>query len=94
MTFANHLSQGLQARFSSTLGTREKFTFYARIKEYTGLKNGYSVSGRNSPCKPFELKCSLKDLTLARTNDETNIQTICFVIVAVPIYPGHKCKCG
>lgn len=90
LTFANHLSQGLQARFSNTIGLNEQFIFYARMEEYIGLKHGYSVTKRQVRCKPFELKCTLRDLTLASRICEESVQTICSVINAQPIYPGHK----
>lgn len=97
LTFTNFLSQGLQARFSPTsLDEKEKFIFYTRIREYKGLKCGFGVSGKKSRCKPFQLKCSLKDIVLDKneTNELTGqtVQTICFIIVAIPLISAHKRK--
>ena len=97
LTFVSFLSQGLQARFS-TSETTDKFVFYVRIREYKGLRAGFEVAGAKSSCKPFQLKCSIKDITLdqpaGRPGDmETAVvQTICFIIIAIPLISAHKCE--
>lgn len=98
LTFVSFLSQGLQARFS-TSETADTFIFYVRIREYKGLKGGFEVAGAKSSCKPFQLKCSLKDICLdqpaSKEGDmETVVQTICFIIIAIPLVSAHKCKCA
>ena len=99
LTFVSFLSQGLQARFSTT-DTTDKFVFYVRIREYRGLKGGFEVAGAKSSCKPFQFKCSLKDITLDPKQagsrgdglETTLVQTICFIIVAIPLISAQKRK--
>lgn len=99
LTFVSFLSQGLQTRFS-TCETTDKFVFYVRIREYRGLKSGFEVASVKSSCKPFQLKCSIQDVTLDQKQQSQQgregsletavVQTICFIIVAVPLFSAHK----
>lgn len=98
LTFVSFLSQGLQARFS-TSETTDKFVFYVRIREYRGLRGGFDVASAKSSCKPFQLKCSIRDVTLDQQPSQQGrdgsletavVQTICFIIVAIPLVSAHK----
>lgn len=100
LTFVSFLSQGLQARFS-TSETTDKFVFYVRIREYRGLRGGFDVASTKSCCKPFQLKCSIRDITLDQQPQQQQqgksdgieaavVQTICFIIVAIPLMSAHK----
>ena len=110
LTFANLLSRGLQSRFShaseSAIDSDGRFVFYVRIREYKGLKNcGFEVAGKQASCKPFQLRCFIRDVASAERMNvpesshesfeqqpRLDLLTICFVIIAIPIHSAHKCK--
>lgn len=108
LTFANLLSRGLQSRFchanETPIDSDGRFVFHTRIREYKGLKNcGFEIVGKKSTCKPFQLRCFVRDVVAAErmtvqehSDDDTKEQsrldllTMCFVIVAIPIKSAHK----
>ena len=97
LTFASHLSQGLQSRFAAKeTKNEEKIVFYVRIREYKTLSGGFGVVERKGIYRPFQLTCIVKDIILGKQDnpkpDNEEISTICLVASASPILPAHKGK--
>lgn len=95
LTFASHLSQGLQSRFTPKESKSEdKIVFYVRIREYKGLKGGYGVAERPAVYRPFQLTCVVKDIILGKQDNprpaNEEISTICLIASASPINSAHK----
>ncbi|XP_074594008.1 period circadian regulator isoform X2 [Brevipalpus obovatus] len=95
LTFASHLSQGLQSRFTpKDSKSEDKIVFYVRIREYKGLKGGYGVAERPAVYRPFQLTCVVKDITLDKQDNpkpaNEEISTICLIASASPINSAHK----
>lgn len=99
LTFASHLSQGLQSRFAAKEGKSEnKIVFYVRIREYKSLRSGFGVAERPAVYRPFQLTCVVKDIVLGKTDNPSpvneEVSTICLVASASPIFSAHKGKPG
>lgn len=110
LTFANLLSRGLQSRFchasETAIDSDGRFVFNVRIREYKGLKNcGFQVAGKKATCKPFQLRCFIRDVTSSERMNvpesceedkeqkcPIDLLSICFVIVAIPIQSAYKRK--
>ncbi|XP_053214612.1 period circadian protein-like isoform X2 [Panonychus citri] len=95
LTFASHLSQGLQSRFAAKeTKSEEKIVFYVRIREYKTLSGGFGVVERKGNYRPFQLTCIVKDIILGKQDNpkpaNEEISTICLVASASPILPAHK----
>ncbi|GFU20583.1 period circadian protein [Nephila pilipes] len=88
ITFANHLTQGLNACFIQ--GKRNDSylvlnTFFCRLRLYQGLKHGYSVSDRKIQYKPFKITLHINELIVDDMCVEKASGTLCVKATATHV---------
>ncbi|GBM95439.1 Period circadian protein [Araneus ventricosus] len=94
ITFANHLTQGLNACFIQ--GKRDDShlvlnTFFCRLRLYQGLKQGYySVSDRKTEYKPFKITLHINELIVDDMCVEKPSGTLCVKATATHVSSAYS----
>ncbi|GFY70371.1 period circadian protein [Trichonephila inaurata madagascariensis] len=88
ITFANHLTQGLNACFIQ--GKRNDSylvlnTFFCRLRLYQGLKHGFSVSDRKMIYRPFKITLHINELIVDDMCVEKASGTLCVKATATHV---------
>lgn len=93
ITFANHLTQGLNACFIQ--GKRNDSylvlnTFFCRLRLYQGLRHGFSVSDRKMIYKPFKITLHINELIVDDMCVEKASGTLCVKATATHVSPAYS----
>ncbi|CAN7986298.1 unnamed protein product, partial [Ixodes hexagonus] len=94
ITFANHLSQGLNSRFNEDAKgmchNRSQSTFLCRLRQYHSLKFGYGISDKKVQYKPFQMSVYIKDVIVDDVSVENASTAMCLIVTAVSIQTAYK----
>ncbi|GIY15608.1 period circadian protein, partial [Caerostris extrusa] len=93
ITFANHLTQGLNACFIQ--GKRDDShlvlnTFFCRFRLYKGLNKGYSISDRKTEYKPFKITLHINELIVDDMCVEKASGTLCVKATATHVSSAYS----
>ncbi|CAN7987518.1 unnamed protein product [Ixodes pacificus] len=94
ITFANHLSQGLNSRFNEDAKgmchNRSQSTFLCRLRQYQSLKFGYGISDKKVQYKPFQMSVYIKDVIVDDVSVENASTAMCLIVTAVSIQTAYR----